>query len=113
MAARGTEAKTEIFAKVMKTFPNAFWEDEGKVLRIPFSEGGNLVEVKMTLTAAKNILGGEMQASAFQLKNAPNPTPTNSAAAAAASMVVDTRTDMEMTQAEKNNVASLMKALGL
>ena len=102
MAARGTEAKNEVFSKVMSVFPKAFWEDEGKILRIPISEGGNVIEIKMTLTAAKNILGGEENASAFKLTGTPSePKPIKPA------------NDIEMTQAEKDNVASLMKALGL
>lgn len=106
MAAKGTEAKAEVFSKVMKVFPNAFWEDENKILRIPISEGGNLVEIKMTLTAAKNILGGEENVSAFELtsKKEVKTKEVNSD---------ETKTNLDMTQAEKDNVTNLLAALGL
>lgn len=102
MAARGTEAKKEIFTKVMSVFPEAFWEDEGKILRIPYTEGGNLLEVKMSLTAAKNILGNAAT-SAFELA-APTPAKEEKEQAP----WVD-----EVTTEEKENVDNLLKALGL
>jgi len=105
--ARGTEAKQEIFTKVMQVFPKAFWEDENKILRIPISEGGNLVEIKMTLTAAKNILGGEENASAFKLTSTKEVTKKENVAE------TKTKSNMEMTQAEKDNVSNLLAALGL
>ena len=52
--ARGAQSKTAIFNKLMEVYPDAFFEDEGKILRIPLNEDGELVEIKVTLTAAKN-----------------------------------------------------------
>lgn len=105
--ARGTEAKQEVFAKVMQVFPKAFWEDEGKILRIPVSEGGNLVEIKMTLTAAKNLLGSEDNASAFKLSSTKEVTKTENVPE------TKTKSNIDMTQAEKDNVSNLLAALGL
>jgi len=56
--ARGSQAKQEILEKLKETFPNSFMED-AKILRIPWQENGETVEVKITMTAAKNLLGGE------------------------------------------------------
>ena len=105
MAAKGTEAKTEIFNKIMQIYPDAFWEDQGKILRIPMSEAGSRVEIKLSLTAAKTNLGGEDVPGAFgsmsSNKNFSIPMPAPE------------ETSLEMTQAEKDNVARLVKELGL
>lgn len=55
--ARGSQAKQEILETLKETFPNSFMED-AKILRIPWIENGETVEIKITMTAAKNLLGG-------------------------------------------------------
>lgn len=57
MAAKGTIAKENLFKKLREVFPNAFFDD--KVLRVPMDDGGTLVEIKVALTCAKDILGGD------------------------------------------------------
>lgn len=97
MAAKGTESKNIIFTKLQEVFPDAFWEDQGKILRIPLTENGTRVEVKVSLTAAKTNLGGDEPVSAFS-----------------AEPVVKTSTpDIEPTQEEKDNVNKLLASLGL
>lgn len=96
MAAKGTESKCIIFNKLKEIYPNSFWEDENKILRIPMNEGGNPIEIKVTLTAAKNILGSGAVESAF---------PT------ASEHVVEK--PVEMTEEEKENVATLLASLNL
>lgn len=54
--AKGAQAKQEIFNKLLEIFPNSFMQDD-KILRIPMVEGHDNVEIKVTLTAAKDILG--------------------------------------------------------
>ena len=58
MAVRGSQAKAEILTKLQEIYPNAFLID--KVLRIPMIEDGQTVEIKITLVAAKDVLGGSM-----------------------------------------------------
>ena len=94
MAAKGAESKGLIFNKLQELYPNAFWEDTGKILRIPMAEGGVPIEIKVTLTAAKNILGGGQVESAF-------PTETVSEKV------------IEMTEEEKTNVSKLLASLNL
>lgn len=94
MAAKGAESKGLIFNKLQELYPNAFWEDTGKILRIPMAEGGTPIEIKVTLTAAKNILGGDQVESAF-------PTETVSEKV------------IEMTEEEKTNVSKLLASLNL
>ena len=96
MAARGTESKSIIFNKLKEVYPNSFWEDENKILRIPMNEGGNPIEIKVTLTAAKNILGSGVVESAFPTTSEP---------------VVES--PVEMTEEEKENVATLLASLNL
>ena len=96
MAAKGTESKCIIFNKLKEIYPNSFWEDENKILRIPMNEGGNPIEIKVTLTAAKNILGSGAVESAFPTASEP---------------VIEK--PVEMTEEEKENVATLLASLNL
>ena len=96
MAAKGTESKGIIFNKLKEIYPNSFWEDENKILRIPMSENGTPIEIKITLTAAKNILGSGAVESAFPTASEP---------------VVEK--PVEMTEEEKENVATLLASLNL
>ena len=96
MAAKGTESKCIIFNKLKEIYPNSFWEDENKILRIPMNEGGNPIEIKVTLTAAKNILGSGAVESAFSTASEP---------------VVEK--PVEMTEEENENVATLLASLNL
>ena len=96
MAAKGTESKGIIFNKLKEIYPNSFWEDENKILRIPMSEGGTPIEIKVTLTAAKNILGSGAVQSAFPTASEP---------------IVEK--PVEMTEEEKENVATLLASLNL
>ena len=97
--AKGSEAKNQLFSKIMEIYPDAFWEDQGKILRVPMSEAGTRVEIKVTLTAAKTNMGGESVPSAFG-SVAPTPAPKDASS-------------LEMTQEEKENVAKMLKALNL
>ncbi len=56
--AKGSIAKENLFNKLMEVFPNAFWEEKGKILRVPMDDGGADVEIKVALTCAKDIIGG-------------------------------------------------------
>lgn len=96
MAARGIESKSVIFSKLKEIYSNSFWEDENKILRIPMNEGGTPIEIKVTLTAAKNILGNGEVESAFPTASKP---------------VVEK--PVEMTEEEKENVATLLASLNL
>lgn len=54
--AKGSVSKEIIFTKMQEMFAGSFMADS-KTLRIPMEEDGQIVEIKVTLTAAKNILG--------------------------------------------------------
>lgn len=101
MAVKGTESKKIIFNKLQELFPNSFFEEDNKILRIPLDENGSRVEVKITLTTAKTNLGGETVQSAFE---------------ASSPIVKTTETEkviLEPTQEEKDTVNRLIASLGL
>ena len=59
MAVRGQETKNKIIKTITELFPGAFVS--GKELRIEAQEGGELVQIKVALTAAKdNIAHGDV-----------------------------------------------------
>ena len=89
--ARGSQAKQEILETLKETFPNSFMED-AKILRIPWIENGETIEIKITMTAAKNILGG-------------------SAAATPAAKEVNISLTAP-TDAEKADIEAMIRALG-
>lgn len=51
---KGQKAKQEIFTKIQELFPDSFMDN--KDLRINIIEDGELVQIKLTLTASKIII---------------------------------------------------------
>ena len=58
MAVRGAESKAILTNAMLKIFKGAFIAPDNKTIRIPIVENGEVVEVKVSLTAAKDTLGG-------------------------------------------------------
>ena len=102
--AKGAQAKQEIFNKILATFPDSFMQDD-KILRIPYQEGNDVVEIKVTLTAAKDIIGAGAASAASQPKEEFNWS--------AGASDVDTAAAAALTDEEKDNVKKMMEALGL
>ena len=95
MAARGQELKNQIVNKILEVFPNSFIN--GKEIRICGNENGEEVQIKVTLTAAKeNIVNEAVE----------KPT------AAATTTATDDYT-VEITPKEKRTVAEMLAALNL
>ena len=101
MAVKGTILKKEITDKILEVFPGSFLYNDGKEIRIPGMEDGQLIQVKVALTCAKtnveqngeNALPGEVMPT-----SAIDSTP---------------QTTVEISQEEKDNVKKLMASLGL
>lgn len=94
--ARGAIAKENITKQILNTFEGSFINE--KEIRIPYVENGEEVEIKVTLTCAKdNIRGG---ASAT---NEPVSAWTTTEPAA----------PVQVTEEEKKNVKKLLEALNL
>ena len=100
MAVKGTILKKEITDKILEVFPGSFLYNDGKEIRIPGMEEGQLIQVKVALTCAKtnveqngeNVLPGELNTD----------IPENRV-----------QTIVEVSQEEKDNVKKLMASLGL
>lgn len=102
--AKGAVAKEEIFNKMLETFEGSFMYNNGKELRINWDENGSPVQIKVTLTAAKEAVSveGEVEHAAVAKKTVPSsnfPEPITKIA--------------EPSAEEKQNVEDLLKALGL
>lgn len=108
MAARGSIAKEEIANKILAEFPGSFKFD--KEIRVPVMENGELVQIKITLTAAKvNVENGgdTVTPGADLIKGMTQ-------AAAAEGQVADSTTmSIEPTPEEKENVRILLSKLNL
>lgn len=102
--AKGTESKNLIFAELKRVYPDAFWEEPNKILRVPMNEGNGVVEIKVTLTAAKSNMGSG------ELKSAFGPAAAPSAFGGQTERTID---PSEVTEEEKQNVADLIAALNL
>ena len=101
--ARGSQAKLEITKKLLEVFPNSFMYNEGKEIRIPVIENGEVIQIKVTLTAAKtNVdIGGDTA------------VPGSAAAPVKATVSQPSGEIVEPTAEEKENVANLLASLGL
>ena len=96
--ARGATSKSYIFNKLLETFPGSFMQDD-KILRIPLEEDGSTVEIKVSLTAAKDILGGEVASTQTFDWETPAAEPNIEAA--------------QPSEDEKARIAKMMAALGM
>ena len=99
MAIRGAVAKQGVIDKILEVFPNAFVHD--KTIRIPTMEDGQEIQIKLTLTAAKDLV-------------APNADKAIPAAALtpkqpASTISADT---IQPTPEEKANVERFLKSIG-
>jgi hypothetical protein len=56
--ARGSLAKTNIGNAILQVFPGAFIDADKKTIRIPTTCEGEPIEVKVSLVAAKDLVGG-------------------------------------------------------
>ena len=100
--ARGAEAKASVQKQILNAFPGSFLYNDGKEIRIPAPDGGEVVQIKVVLTCAKeNVEVGADSAipGDFPAPKMTAPTPE--------------RTEpVKPTDAEKQAVADLLKSLG-
>lgn len=101
--ARGAQIKKEVADKILATFPGSFLYNDGKEIRICGTEDGEEIQVKVTLTAAKENVypGGE------------NAVPGETISKEVGKTTIEQKTTTEPTQQEMQNVADLLKSLGL
>ena len=92
---RGSLAKTLIGTGILQVFPNSFIESDGKTIRIPTTCEGQLIEVKIQMTAAKDVIGNGGQTSSMATTKQAVPQ------------------DREMTDEEIKEVKAIIQRLGL
>ena len=111
MAARGSIAKEEVMNKILATFPGAFKYE--KELRIPMMENGEELQIKVTLTAAKNMVaaGGDTAIPGAKAMEIASQT-TAQAYANIGNPLVGYE-PAEPSEEEKKNVVNLINLLGL
>lgn len=61
MAAKGSIAKEQVIQKILESFPDSFTYNDGKEVRINCDENGVPVQIKLTLTCAKNAVTSELK----------------------------------------------------
>lgn len=99
--ARGAVSKEKITKTILETFAGSFLYD--KEIRIPMSEDGEIIQIKVVLTAAKtNVESGDDIKIPGIDNNEMNFGTEMSA-----------KEKIEVTEEEKQNVATLLKNLGL
>ena len=102
MAIRGANEKLEIQKKILEMFPGAFPYD--RHIRVPMGD----VQIKITLTAAKDIVGAGADTAV------PGEKVEAVTGSSADGPVTAQRTEMrEPTEAEKKNISELLKMLNL
>ena len=96
--ARGSQAKAVVTQKILETFEGSFLYNNGKELRIPIVENGEIIQIKVALTAAKvNVESGSDTA-----------LPT-----AGATQPASVDADPHLSETEKKEVNDLLDSLGL
>ena len=102
MAARGSESKNIITAKLLETFAGSFIYDKNVI--IPMVENGENLQIKIALTCAKTNVESGMD----------NAIPgAEMSSTTVAPKAIDNHGVAEVTEEEKQNVLKAMKALGL
>ena len=105
MAAKGALAKENITQAILETFPGSFKYD--KEIRVPMFENGEPLQIKITLTAAKNMVeNGADVAMPGDMSGSFAPTP-------APAQLKQDAIAVEPTAAEKQNIKTLAAMLGL
>lgn len=102
--AKGAIAKEKIKEKILNTFEGSFVYNSGKEIRIPIDEEGNEVQIKVALTCAKDNVSPEGEV----IKAAAAPSEEGMINSFPAPHKI-----AEPTEEEKQNVADLLKSLGL
>ena len=110
MAARGAEAKEKIVNQILASFQGSFKYD--KEIRIPVMENGELIQIKVTLTAAKtNVdMGGDTAMPGENLVSMATPAPARDFTVTGTPKSVD---ELKPSEEEKQNMKDLLTKLGL
>ena len=95
--AKGSLSKTLIGTAILQVFPGSFIDSDQKTIRIPTSVEGEPLEIKITMTCAKDVIGSGNGGQASSETVTKQAAPQNT----------------EMTDDEIKEVQELVKRLGL
>ena len=106
--AKGAISKENIFKKILETFDGSFMQDD-KICRIPMVEDGSVVEIKVTLTAAKDVLGAGASSNRVSGPTAVEEFDWSNSNESAVGVAAKN----DLSDTEKENIKKMMEALGL
>ena len=113
MAAKGSQLKIEVGNQIIELFgDNAFWNGEGKEIRINGTENGETLQVKIALTVAKT----PVEPGAADAIPGAKTVSTTAVPKGDAPAFPEPKSQgemVELTDKEKDAVASLMAEFGL
>lgn len=105
---KGTVAKATISKKILDIFEGAFPYNDGKEIRIPIEEDGEIIQIKVVLTAAKiSVEPGSDNAIPTVNNIVENNVANNSVISQTSATIV------EPSQEEKQNLQNMLARLGL
>lgn len=105
---KGTVAKATISKKILDTFDGAFPYNDGKEIRIPIEEDGEIIQIKVVLTAAKiSVEPGSDNAIPTANNITGNNVINNSVINQSSTTIV------EPSEEEKQNLQNMLARLGL
>lgn len=106
MATKGSQLKIEVANKILETFPGSFLYNDGKEIRIIGKENGLEIQLKCTLTCAKeNVIPNSENSIPGEVNKEINFSDNDT--------IVKEEVNIEPTQEEKDNVKKMMEVLGL
>lgn len=105
--AKGQKSKTVIQNKILELFPEAFIY--GKEIRIPIEEDGEIIQIKVTLTAAKASVEPGSDNEIPTTANIINNVEVNNSVI----NQVDATTIVKPSEEEKQNLQNMLSKLGL
>ncbi len=97
--AKGANAKSEAYRKILDLFPGSFMYNSDKELRIPMTEDGESVQLKLTLTVSKTPVENDNAAGQSD-DSFPAPVDTSTATP-------------QVSEEEKQTLQAMMERLGL
>lgn len=107
MAAKGSVLKGQIMRKILETFPGSFLYNDGKEVRINGTEAGQEIQIKVTLTAAKEAVEGGTPLPAELSSTVNTMAPITKVPAN------EENVPLEPTEEEKQRLSQLLNSLGL
>lgn len=111
MAAKGSILKQEITKKILEAFPGSFLYNDGKEIRINGSEAGMPLQIKVTLTAAKEAVENDniviTSSAGMPIKD------SLEGASEIKTINPEEKFPTEPTEEEKENLKKLLASLGM